>query len=640
MRSLRTAIFLLAVLLSWPEEDVSGAARELFPNTPDEVILQKGGQQAKPLWQIPLGPALIEDMQSIGPERLLVGLRKDFPALPNLDYLLVDTGKGEVLWRFPREKIKGEFDKLLVLKDILLFRVSDKKTTTLLALDTGTGKQKWTNSWKGDQVTFTLLLSTASVLAVEPSSDSVQMAALDLETGGVVWKKTDAVANAMALPQPLPSGQDVLLFYSGLERISGKDGQTLFSQPDMKFDSSCPPPLVDEGILWVVDSGNQLSALDEGSGRVRWLAPLQKDNVYTQVYPMGQQLFLRGVSVSGSHFIARVDPANGRTLWTYSSPEPSISNLIESGGILYFGTPGSIIALGVENGKSRFSVQVTKTGRSFPVRIRKIGDRIVYIGELVVAAFDAGTGRLIYRQGMTPGSEELHLNGLDAAAPNLKSALQEASNELEGKGPGGKAASRMISLATRETTKYQNLARYYSSRSYSQRSSGDVLGSNISSMKATFAQREAAFQSTMALALSITNIAMMYRQFLYARSIETFIERQSLFRKSILSSYGQSETEEYVYRPHLVYRNPMDVFSVLSVVNLQTGKRSETVLSPHYLSYGLWQVADFEKGVVYHCNIGMDPSKWELSEARMYYPYDKARTVNTFLIAQPFKIPR
>ena len=173
MRSFKTVLFLLATLLSWTETNVFGAARELFPNTPDEVILQRGAKQPKPLWQIPLGPALVEDMQNLGSERLLVGLRKDFPGLPNFDYMLVDTDQGKVLWRFSREKIKGEFDKLLVLEDLLLFRVGYKKTTTLLALDTRTGKQKWTCSWKSDQVTFTPLLSTASILAVDPPVQNV-----------------------------------------------------------------------------------------------------------------------------------------------------------------------------------------------------------------------------------------------------------------------------------------------------------------------------------------------------------------------------------------------------------------------------------------------------------------------------------
>ena len=635
-RPLCTALVALALSPTWLVTPVFGQARELYPNTPDEVILKRAGQQVKPLWQIPLGPALIEDMVSLGPDRLLVGLRKDFPGLPNLDYMLVDTAKGEVLWRFSRDKIKGEYDNLLVLQDLLLFRVDGKKSATLLALDTGTGKQRWAVSKNGEDILFIPLLAVGAALSVNPGPGSVELASLDLETGQEVWKRSVVAANGSDLPQPLPVGEDVLVFYGHLERLSSKDGRVLYAKPEVRFDAASPPPQLDGDTLWVIDSDNRLSALSAASGEARWTVPLPARDVYTQIYPLDGHLYLRGLDASNSHQITRLDPENGRVLWAHRCREASVSNLIESDGILYFGTPSLLVAVGADDGKELFSVQVTTTGRAFPIRLRKIGDRIVTIGELVVAAFDAKTGKVVYKQGMTPGSEELHLNGLDAAAPNLKDAQQEARKA----GPGDKEAGRMISLATAESRRYQNMARAYSARSYSAGSSGDVLGNTLNSAKASFAQREAAFQATMAAALSITHLAMMYRQFLYARSIKTFIERQSLFRKSILASCAQAETEEFVYRPDLAYRDPMDTFSALAVVHLPTGKRSQTMLSPHYLSYGLWQVVDFEKGVVYHSNIGMDPARYTLSDSRMYYPYKKARTVNTFLIAQPVKALR
>jgi hypothetical protein len=143
-----------------------------------------------------------------------------------------------------------------------------------------------------------------------------------------------------------------------------------------------------------------------------------------------------------------------------------------------------------------------------------------------------------------------------------------------------------------------------------------------------------------AFAYSAINVGILIRQFFNARAVKTAIERQELFRKSILASYVQAETAEHFYRPNLVFRDPADTFSTIAIVHLPTGRRDETVLSPQYLSYGLWQVVDFETKVVYHSNIGLDPARYELSESRAYYPYSKARTIQTFLIAQPVNIPR
>jgi len=631
----RTASLIVAwpVLLFVFHGAVRGQARELYPATPDDVITKRAAQQGKPLWQIPLGPALVEEMQLLGPDRLLVGLRKDFPGLPNLDYLLVDTVKGEVLWRYSRDKLKGQYDCLLILQDLLLFRVDRGKSASLLALNPQTGAEKWAVSFQGGRVMFIPYISGGSALAINPGPASVDLTALDLDGGRTLWQKSFRVTNGAELPAPQTVGEDLLVFYNGLERLSSKDGKGVFARSDLTFDATSPPPQVADGMLWVVHSGTCLSALDAASGKEKWKVTLPEGIHYTNIYPLGEKIYLRGVDAFDGHRLSALRRGDSQILWTYSGTEPSISNLIESGDILYFGTPTSLIALNAGNGKQVFSVLVTTTGRAFPIRLRKIDDRIIYIGELVAAAFDAKTGRLVYKQGMTPGSGELHLNGLDDAIPNLKEELKKTSTS-------GNLARNSSSFATMEMARYQNLALTYRSQANYSWNQGDMLGTSVATMKQGQAQHQARLQAMTAFVFSVVDMAILIRQFIISRSIKTAIERQELFRKSILASYAQAEAADYVYRPHLLFRDATDDFSALSIVHIPTGKRSETVLSPHYLSYGLWQVVDFDKGVVYHSNIGMDPSRYELSEARAYYPYKKAKTVNTFLIAQPVKIPR
>lgn len=632
-KSLIPAIF--ALLLAAGAWRAFGQARELYPTTPDEVITKRAAQQAQPLWQIPLGPALIEDMQFAGPDRLLVSLRKDFPGLPNLDILLVDTAKGQVLWRYSRDKLKGQYDCLLVLEDLVLFRVDRGKTASLLAVDPQTGADKWSVGLKGEKVMFLPFIAGGSALAINPGSASAELTALDLESGKTIWQKSFSVANAAELPAPQSSGDNIFVFYRGLECLSAADGKNVFSRPDLVFDATSPPPQVEDGVLWAVHSGTRLSALDAASGKDTWTVTLPESVDYTNIYPLGEKIYLRGVDAFDGHRLSSLLRGDGHLLWTYTGTDSNISNLIESGGVLYFGTPTSLVALNAADGKQVFSVLVTTTGRAFPIRLRIIAGRVVYIGELVVAGFDAGTGSLVYKQGMTPGSGELHLNGLDAAAPNLKDEMKKAS-----KNPAGNQLSSQASFATSEMARYQNLSMTYRSQASYYSSRGDSLGTSVASMKQGFARHEAKLQAMTALVFSVVDVALLIRQFFIVRSIKTAIERQEMFRKSILASYAQAETAEHVFRPHLIFRDAMDDFSAISVVHLPTGKRSETILSPHYLSYGLWQVIDFDKGVVYHSNIGMDPSRFELSESRAYYPYSKARTVNTFLIAQPVKIPR
>jgi hypothetical protein len=152
-------------------------------------------------------------------------------------------------------------------------------------------------------------------------------------------------------------------------------------------------------------------------------------------------------------------------------------------------------------------VLVTTTGRAFPIRLRKIGDRIICIGELVVAAFDAKTGSFVYKQGMTPGSGELHLNGLDDAAPNLKEELVK-----ETKNPAGGQLSSLSSFAISETARYQNLALTYRSQANYYWNQGDMLGSSVATMKQGFAQHEARLQAMTAFVFSVVDVAIMIRQ--------------------------------------------------------------------------------------------------------------------------------
>ncbi|MEW6337887.1 MAG: PQQ-binding-like beta-propeller repeat protein [Acidobacteriota bacterium] len=610
--------------------------RELYPNTPDETIVRRAGGQAKALWAIPVGPALVEDMQRLAPDRLLVLLRKDFPRLPNLDAMLVDTAKGTVVWRFARDTFEGEFDTLLALQDLFLFRVNEKTGASLLSIDPRTGTQKWAVSRAGERVTFIPHPAAGIAIAVNPGSASVELSAIDLDTGKPAWSRVVGATDAARLPLPLPIGEDIFTFFAGLERVSGRDGKVLFHRPEIPFGPDSPPPQIEGTTLWAVASGGRLTAVATATGEpVHTLPPIAL-RVCTNIFPLGPRVYVRGLSEAGLPAIAAVDPAAGRTLWTHESPDVSVSNLIEYQDLLFGGTPSSIVGVRIADGKPTFSVRVTTTGRTFPVRLRLVGDRIVWIGELMVAGYDAATGRLAFKHGMTPGAEELHLNGLDAAGPSLTHTLGEARGV-----PGASnEAGRRTSLAFAESMRFQNLSNSYHSQYLGQISRGDSIGASVSSLKAGFARQEAAFQEVMGVSMLITNLAMLYRQMVFARSIETFVERQILFRRSILASYSRAEAAEFVHRPHLAFKDATDEFLALSVVNLRTGKRADTPVSPRYLSYGLWQVVDFDNDVGYHCHVGLDPSRYTLSEARIYYPYTKAKTVNTFLIAQPIKVPR
>lgn len=114
------------------------------------------------------------------------------------------------------------------------------------------------------------------------------------------------------------------------------------------------------------------------------------------------------------------------------------------------------------------------------------------------------------------------------------------------------------------------------------------------------------------------------------------IRQQKFFRRSILSAYELGEEGEYVFRP-----DSKDLHLIgVSIVHLPTGKLSHSNLAPLYQEYNLWNLIDFEKGVIYHHGLGLEPADYEFSEPFSYYNTVRVRLYKSYLIAQPIEIPR
>jgi outer membrane protein assembly factor BamB len=618
------------ILFLFYSEHTHAQVRDLLVGTPEAIVLKRETSQKPPIWKIPMGPSLVESMEIIGTNKLLVGLKKDFPGIPDMDLIVVDTQKGEILWTYNRKGDPGEYQLFLVFSDMLLFRVEKPKTVELLALNPETGTEIWRTVLKGKNIIPIPVFSHSQILTVARGENEISLTALNLNNGTTVWEQSRKISNGTSLPLPIVYDEHIFLFYSGIEKISPENGQSIYDIQNLTLAPDAPSPAIEGDTIYIVNNGNQLSAVSISKGNIIWSKNISPDILYTNIVPLNDKVYLRGLSKSGAHLLYAFHKSNGIITWDYSGKEASVSNLLEIDELLFFGTPSSLVALNKQNGNLVFTKQVTTTGRSFPVHIRQIDDQVIYIGELVVASYNSKNGQVKYSHGITPIAPDCHLNGLDYTIPNLKEEMSKYS---------GKPDNTLSQMGTNEMIKYQNMSRKYWSEYESARSSGNNISANINYQKYQINQSFAKMQATANLAFSIVELGTMVRNVINNLKIQTSIEKQELFRKSILDSYIKSESQNYVYRPHLKWNSVDDQFVTLSIIHLPTGKLRETYLSPQYLNYGLWNLVDFEKGVVYHLGIGMDPSLYKLSDARQYYPYKRARTIENFLIAIPLKIP-
>ena len=607
-------------------------------------------RRGKAAWKIPLGTALIEDMRWLGDDFMYVSLRTNSDGLDNLDHFVLDAATGETLWRKERPNSDNRYSFLYNSSASLLFLVDDKKgNRQLLALDSQSGSKRWSfglrSAKKSSPLAPTIIPDAGMIIAVDGRKGVATGILID--TGEHLWQRKFARSTDGYLPLVTDS-QGLWDPNGSLQAVSISDGKTLWQTKVRVGVTDNVPAQFADGQLFAVDSDHAVVILDAKSGSVLWRTELPGGLLPANVYPYEDRVYVRAKSPRAregdwSHSLIALNRKDGVLMWTHGSADPSLSNLIHSGDSVYHATSSKVFSLNRVTGKEQFSSEVSNTGRTFPVRLRWMQNHIVYIGELVIAGIESTTGQILFSHGMTPISPETSLNALDVSIPRLREEMA-----------AGRAGSTGPSFSLGESQRYQNLANSYHRQAQSYRSQQIVARSSGKRRKAerakdqadsaqifgNMASAHARTMATIEMSIAVMNLAIKMHEMFELAGIKARLDRQILFRNSILSNYATAENADYVFRPHARYRSSDNQFVGIDVINLETGGSRFNYLSPSYRSYGQWNLIDFERGNVIHHGVGLDSSDHHLSEphkANLLAP--KIRTVETFLIASPVRLP-
>jgi hypothetical protein len=599
----------------------------LYYAAPTEAVREQAKKMRPPLWKTSLGPASIEEMQQLSPELLLIGLRRIDASLTNLDYLLVHIKTGQILWRFVREET-GNYRIVLATEELILFRRDHGGRGSLTALDAVKGEVRWSRSCDGTSPLFLSFPGENLIVSVERAEGTVRFAAQELKNGKTVWSKDVRVNDAHRLPSPVVSGEDLLHFYGGVERIAARDGRTVWRRDDLRSGTTSPPAQLAGGSLMLIDSVPALHVLDAATGKEQLTARLDPAIGYTNIFPTGDSVYLRGAARekgADTFTLVSVRRSDGKPNWSYADTEPSVSELLRKDDRVYLGTPSALVALNAASGKRLFKAVAATTGRTFPVHIRSVRGKIVYIGELVIAAYDPATGKELYSIGITP---ILDFDGLDLL-------IKKGEVQLSAR----KGAPQNFSWADRysqEAAQYQNLAseRY---RLASQRfAQGRQAESKTAYVQAQVYNASSKASSQMAFYSAMDELADAMNEAFKTAELEGTLAMNRFLRQTILAAYDAAEEGDYVFRPET-----KDNFTGITVIHLPTGAHRHFNLSPSYQEYGLWNIVDFQKGIVYHHGIGMEPADYVFAEPfTSYRGLTKVRQFNSNLIAQQVDLPR
>tara|TARA_Y100001933_G_scaffold41733_1_gene38770 strand:- start:6453 stop:8321 length:1869 start_codon:yes stop_codon:yes gene_type:complete len=597
-------------------------------------------------WKVPLGAVLIERLMWLDSDRVYVALRADSQKLENLDHLVLDGETGRILWRRERSQRDGRYRILYATSDLLLFAVDRPNgARTVEALDVATGNARWAMEQRrprrGEPTPPILVDDAGDEPARLVLIEGTRAQAVDVTDGTVLWRRKLGSSGGAG---GLQSNGSVLWDANGgvFSRVRLSDGGSVWDSRIEVADHV--QPQAEDGRVYVATPDSGIAALRADDGSTVWRTRLPGGAVVNSLQLGAGSLFVRGHEESDGRsrpVTMSLDLDTGALRWTHHTATPSLSNLIEEDGVVYHATASEVYALDAATGKERFATPVTDTGRSFPVHLRLMEDHVVYIGELLVAGVERSTGTSIFHHGLTPISPETSLNALDVSIPRLKEALEATQ-------------SSGSSFTVGESQRYQTLSNSYARQAQSYRtqafmasSSGNTSMADSARFRSMEAQsaanrasRHAETMATVEMSLSIMNLASQLQEVWKAAGIQSTIERQQLFRDSIVSGYTLSENDRYVYRPHSRYRSADDHFSGVQVMDLNTGRRAFTYLSPSYRAYGLWNLVDFEKGLVIHHGVGLQPDQYHYSELRRMAPRaPKIRTVESYLIASPIRMP-
>ena len=598
-------------------------AREFGIHVRTDAVTAMAAQVKTPHWDIGLGPALVEEMFILGPNKMLVSLRKYDQELSGLACLLIDRKNGEIIWRLDRKPNPGDFSLVGRGKNILVFGVRDKNKSTLLAVGENDGRVIWQQPIKANAVQFLSTRTSENLFVLDVKEKGAILAAYKLKSGQHQWQvNLDGTAGQSWRQNVLHQEDDLIVCASKITRLSAADGKVLWQRGDLLPVQNLTPPLLLDKQLLFIDQANHLVRLDPVSGHTLNTYSLPKGIAYTNIFPLNDRIYIRGVSTDSTaqkeatYLLVALNQKTGRSVWTLKTRAPILSNILEYRGSLYAGTSKAIVGIKHQNGEVIFKTLMTGLGEAYPVQVRRIKNQIVYISELAIGACDPISGAKIYRHGITPIA---HLN-------NLESRIKQLQGD-EGSPKTGKF--NWSSYHSIQTSLHQNLAR----QAYAQWDVSDPFRSSISEIEFSFHNRLSKDHALRSFTAAIDELTESFEGVWKDLVKKAEIRYDRLLKRCIVSAYIGMTQENIVYRPHI-----KDGFIYLRCIDLRSGGQTDLPLSPEYQSFGIWNIVDPEQGVVYHHGLGLDPGRYEYSEPCWNVKMVYAKWYQSHLMAIPLPI--
>jgi serine/threonine protein kinase len=243
--------------------------------------------KSEPTWQVATdGERLVQVVAPEGSEGNL-GKPGGFPLI--LASVSLATGKvGEPFAEFTDVNGVITYNQFLCMADGVVYVAAGRgkydtywlasQSWWLFAVDLDSGKRLWTRPLPGRKDGAERLLFVAAhvvgrhlVTLQETNDGKVRVVVRDTRTGSVHWEKPLDGRSPDRLQLPLAT--DTRNLYLGTGRLQAfrlSDGSQTWDSSTERPGRTYGPPTVKDGVVYAVEKGLGLVAVDAGTGRVRW----------------------------------------------------------------------------------------------------------------------------------------------------------------------------------------------------------------------------------------------------------------------------------------------------------------------------------------------------------------------------------
>ena len=364
---------------------------------------------------------------------LVAGTEKSLYAL--------DSSTGQELWR--RKDVSLDETDIAPVPgtDLLLISLEKGDKARIEATDLLTGNSIWRSDKLKGAVMHIAVDPSTNLLAVVLAKDAKSRArdgfkrrplvhVLDLASGNELWNYEVSEVEMMPsrwfedsdkevdytldnyYPPAFVDGR-LYLFYEGVTSFDARNGKARLREKYRVNEDGLAlteaEPIFDNRVIYVSGHG-RVRAISRESGDTEWEA---KDLGLTpEMVLLGDVLYVRtggqftrlkdGDTVErGSYGLSAIDARSGKVLWRYKGADHGITNLLVPGpNVLTVADRDDLIFVDAQTGKRTARVSHKIERASFGL-LNERGD-VVIGGQSEIAAFDAVSGRQLWRARHTP----------------------------------------------------------------------------------------------------------------------------------------------------------------------------------------------------------------------------------------------